>query len=49
MDGDAVTGTGGLEIFEPGGNVRVTGCATSVASRVEWGGRDWWYWGKESQ
>ncbi|SRR5437660_5346519 len=35
VDGDAFTDTVALEIFDPNGNVIVTGCATSVASRLE--------------
>ena len=35
IDGDAFTDTVALEIFDPNGNVIVTGCATSVASRLE--------------
>jgi len=34
-DGDAFTDTVALEIFDTNGNVIVTGCATSVASRLE--------------
>ena len=34
-DGDAFTDTVALEIFDPNGNVIVTGCATSVASRLK--------------
>lgn len=35
IDGDAFTDTVALQIFDPNGNVIVTGCATSVASRLE--------------
>jgi len=35
IDGDTFTDTVALEIFDPNGNVIVTGCATSVASRLE--------------
>ena len=35
IDGDAFTDTVALEIFDTNGNVIVTGCATSVASRLE--------------
>ena len=35
IDGDAFTDTVALEIFDPNGNVIVTGCATSVASRLK--------------
>ena len=34
-DGNAFTDSVALEIFDPNGNVIVTGCATSVASRLE--------------
>ena len=34
-DGDAFTDTVALEIFDTNGNLIVTGCATSVASRLE--------------
>jgi len=35
IDGDAFTDTVALEIFDTNGNLIVTGCATSVASRLE--------------
>lgn len=35
IDGDAFTETVALQIFDTNGNVIVTGCATSVASRLE--------------
>ena len=35
IDGDAFTDSVALEIFDPNGNVIATGCATSVASRLE--------------
>jgi hypothetical protein len=35
VDGDAFTDTVGLEIFDTNGNLIVTGCATSVASRLK--------------
>jgi hypothetical protein len=34
FDGDAFTDTVALQIFDPNGNLIVTGCATSVASRL---------------
>ena len=35
IEGDAFTDTVALEIFDTNGNLIVTGCATSVASRLE--------------
>ncbi len=35
IDGDEFTDTVALEIFDTNGNVIVTGCATSVGSRLE--------------
>jgi hypothetical protein len=35
IDGDAFTDTVGLEIFDTNDNLIVTGCATSVASRLK--------------
>lgn len=35
IDGNAFTDTVALEIFDTNGNLIVTGCATSVASRLE--------------
>jgi hypothetical protein len=39
MDGDAFTDTVALQILDPNGNLIVTGCATSVASRLVSGGK----------